>query len=96
MTSVGYHPATTVYALRNRGLVATTRRGGGGWTASTTAEGRFYLADGHYRAGPDMTVTERSKPTASDRKAPSISVEDLIQRLVDAGARFISRIPSLR
>jgi hypothetical protein len=85
VTSREYHLATTVYALRNRGLVATTRTGGGGWTASITVEGRYYLAHGRYRADATEAVTERSKPTEADRKPPSISGEDLVQRLVDAG-----------
>jgi hypothetical protein len=60
VTSHEYHVATTVYALRNRGLVATTRTGGGAWTASITEEGRHYLAHGHYRADAAVTATERS------------------------------------
>lgn len=93
VTSHEYHLATTVYALRNRGLVATTRTGGGGWTASITGEGRYYIAHGNYRAGPEVTVTERSKLTESDRKPPGISGDDLIQRLVDAGGSL--HIPDL-
>jgi hypothetical protein len=91
VTSHEYHLATTVYALRNRGLVATTRTDGGGWTASITDEGRYYIAHGHYPADPEATVTERSKMTESDRKPPGISGDDLIQQLVDAGGSL--RIP---
>lgn len=85
VTSREYHLATTVHALRNRGLVATTRTGGGAWTAWITDEGRYYLAHGHYRADAAVAVTEHSKPAQIDRKALRISGEDLIQRLVDAG-----------
>jgi hypothetical protein len=91
VTSREYHLATSVYALRNRGLVTTTRAGGGAWTASITDDGRYYLVHGHYRADAAEAVTERSKPAESDKKPPTISGVDLIQRLVDAGGSL--RIP---
>lgn len=82
VTSHEHHLATTVYALRNRGLVATMRTGST-WTVSITDDGRYFLSHGHYRADAAATVTERSKPTEADRKPPTISGEDLIQRLGD-------------
>jgi DNA-binding IscR family transcriptional regulator len=88
VTSREYHLATTMYALRNRGLVTTKRMGGGAWIASITEEGRYYLAHGHHRADAAMAATERSKPTEPGRKPLRISGEDLIQRLVDAGGSF--------
>jgi hypothetical protein len=91
VTSREYHLATSVYALRNRGLVATTREGGGAWTASITDDGRYYLAHGQHRAAAAEAVTERSKPTPSDKRPPTVSGEDLIQRLVDAGGSL--RVP---
>lgn len=72
VTSREHHLATTVYALRNRGLVATMRTGGA-WTASITDEGRYFLAHGYYRADAAATVTDRSKPTEADRGRPEAS-----------------------
>jgi hypothetical protein len=92
VTSREYHVATTVYALRNRGLVATTRTGGGAWTASITDAGRRYLAHGHYRADAAVADTEHPKPIEPNRKLLMISGEDLIQRLVVAGGSL--RIPN--
>lgn len=91
VTSREHHHATSVYALRNRGLVATMRAVGGAWTASITDEGRYYLAHGHYRPDAAHAATERSKPIESDKKPPTISGRDLIQRLVDAGGSL--RVP---
>jgi hypothetical protein len=85
VTSREYHLAISVYALRDRGLVTTTRTGGGAWIASITDEGRYYLAHGHYRADAAVTVTDRSKSIEPNRKPPRISGDNLIQRLVAAG-----------
>ncbi|WP_157431161.1 hypothetical protein [Actinomadura macra] len=44
--------ATTVYALRNRGLVKTPRRDGV-WQVEITEAGRFYLQHGHHPDRPE-------------------------------------------
>lgn len=61
--------ASTVYALRNRGLVATPRRDGI-WRAEITEAGRFYLEHDHHPDRPHAAVNAR--PTARDRAGPGL------------------------
>lgn len=58
--------ATTVYALRNRGLV-TTHRIDGIWQAEITDAGRFYLEYGYHPDRP--TPTEPDTAILSPRTA---------------------------
>jgi|SRR5690606_29720716 len=54
----------STYALRDRGLVTVSRRGGG-WRAEVTEAGRFYLQHGHH---PEHPV--RGRTAAGESKAP--------------------------
>ena len=54
----------STYALRDRGLVTVSRRGGG-WRAEVTEAGRFYLQHGHH---PDHPAHGRT--AAGESKAP--------------------------
>ncbi|QQQ75482.1 hypothetical protein IOD16_31005 [Saccharothrix sp. 6-C] len=80
--------ATTVYALRNRGLVVTPRVDGR-WRAEITVAGRFYLEHGYHPERPDVpgqagTLSRRRSPRpASEKKrsARQITVETLLQLL---------------
>ena len=51
--------ATTVYALRNRGLVTTLRRDGA-WQAKVTDAGRFYLEHGHHPDRPEPSSVAKA------------------------------------
>jgi hypothetical protein len=79
--------ATTVYALRNRGLV-TTPRVAGVWTAVITDAGRYYLEHGRH---PKEDVSQKEESPASRgevRASPSrlaILPDELIERLVASG-----------
>lgn len=94
VTSGEYALATTVYALRNRGLVAT-RREGGIWTAAITDAGRCYLEHGRQPADAQGPAPDRPKRTIAradqNQKRPAISADDLIVRLEAAGGSL--RIP---
>jgi hypothetical protein len=65
---------TSAYALRNRGLIATSRRGGV-WRAEITDAGRFYCANGYHPDRPDTPLAGTSArhsattPTASGSPA---------------------------
>jgi hypothetical protein len=59
--------ATTVYALRNRGLVTTPRRDGV-WYAQITDAGRFYLEHGHHPDRPAPPDPAQSSTTQGGRK----------------------------
>jgi len=60
--------AVTVYALRDRGLVTTIRRPGGGWDARITEAGRFFVAEGRY---PDTAKPSRKEPASTRVEAPN-------------------------
>jgi hypothetical protein len=72
--------ARTVYALRDRGLVVTPRRGGV-WCAEVTEAGAFYLEHGYHPDRPDLpepsapmtgaarSGEKRSKPAANPSAA---------------------------
>jgi hypothetical protein len=53
--------ATTVYALRNRGLVSTPQRGGI-WIAEITDAGRFYLEHGYHPEKPQAAPAVAAPP----------------------------------
>lgn len=77
--------ATTVYALRNRGLVVTPRRDGG-WCAEITDAGRFYLEHGHHPDRPDPGTEAARTPRPVGRpttQAPS--ARELIEQVQKAG-----------
>ncbi|MGW8951526.1 hypothetical protein [Streptomyces sp. NPDC055709] len=52
----------TTYALRDRGLVTVSRRGGG-WRAQVTEAGRFYLEHGHHPEHPTLGATLADEST---------------------------------
>ncbi|MFD5738586.1 hypothetical protein ACFXJM_11555 [Streptomyces massasporeus] len=54
----------STYALRDRGLVTVSRRGGG-WRAEVTEAGRFYLQHGHHPEHP-----AHGRTAAGESKAP--------------------------
>jgi hypothetical protein len=54
----------STYALRDRGLVTVSRRGGG-WRADVTEAGRFYLEHGHHPEHP-----ARGRTAAGESKVP--------------------------
>ncbi len=54
----------STYALRDRGLVTVSRRGGG-WQAEVTEAGRFYLEHGHHPEHP-----ARGRAAVGESKAP--------------------------
>lgn len=73
--------ATTVYALRSRGLVHTPRREGI-WHAELTEAGRFYLEHGHHPDRPEpekAAVISPREPKAAAQKTDLAS--DLIREL---------------
>lgn len=81
--------ATTVYALRNRGLVVTPRVDGC-WRAEITEAGRFYLKHGYHPERPDVpgeataSSKRRASRPASEKKrstAPQITAETLLKLL---------------
>ncbi|XVS66014.1 hypothetical protein ACQPYE_08160 [Actinosynnema sp. CA-299493] len=83
--------ATTVYALRNRGLVVTPRVDGR-WRAEITEAGRFYLEHGHHPERPDVAGRTRttgkrrtSKPASQKKRpsAPQITAETLLKLLAE-------------
>ncbi|MEV1116126.1 hypothetical protein AB0I91_13725 [Actinosynnema sp. NPDC049800] len=85
--------ATTVYALRNRGLVVTPRIDGR-WRAEITEAGRFYLEHGYHPERPDVpgettaTSKRRASWPASEKKrsaAPQITAETLLKLLEENG-----------
>ena len=61
ITSEEWDLARTVYALRDRKLV-TTSRGDGMWTAHITDAGQFFVAHGHYPdKAPGPAVQQRGR-----------------------------------
>ena len=80
--------ATSVYALRNRGLVATPRQDGV-WTAAVTEAGQFYLEHGHHPDDPQHSPPAASaKPATSGRPRPARGAAlgaDLIREVQEAG-----------
>jgi hypothetical protein len=83
--------ATTVYALRNRGLVVTPRVDGR-WRAEITEAGRFYLEHGYHPERPDAPgqpaadVKRHPSRTALQKKrsaVPQITAETLLQLLAE-------------
>src|SRR4051794_22288894 len=64
--------ATTVYALRNRGLVEARRRHGS-WTATPTDAGRFFVEHGWHpkdpRRHPEQTKPVRPHPGPTEVRA---------------------------
>ncbi|MCP2342998.1 hypothetical protein [Actinomadura rupiterrae] len=87
--------AATVYALRNRGLVATPRHEGV-WHAEITDAGRFYLEHGHHpdRPEPGTGTAQRAAPVPGPRTpdAPA-SVQELIARVQRAGGTLKVKEP---
>jgi hypothetical protein len=85
--------ATTVYALRNRGLV-TTLRVAGAWTAVITDAGRYYLEhDRHPKEGVSQKKETAASPREVRASQPRLAVlpDELIERLV-AGGGYL-RVP---
>lgn len=85
--------ATTVYALRNRGLVVTPRIDGR-WRAEITDAGRFYLEHGYHPERPNLPdqtgppAKRRSSRPASEKKwstVPRIAAETLLKLLEEQG-----------
>lgn len=76
--------ATTVYALRNRGLVTTPRQGAM-WTAVITGAGRFYLEHGHHPK--DVPASQPAKTSRINRpgKPRELNAAELVERLVQSG-----------
>lgn len=94
VTSREFALATSVYALRNRGLV-TTKRGGGIWTAAITEAGRYYLEHGRHPADTPKPQAERREPAVAPKdqrtKRPAISGDELVEQVTAAGGSL--RIP---
>ena len=83
--------ATTVYALRNRGLVSTPRRDGI-WVAEITDAGRFYLEHGYHPEKPQATPAVAAPPPPPqlpDDKETRAA--ELIKRLSQEGGTI--RVP---
>src|SRR5438132_1710094 len=84
--------ATTVYALRNRWLV-TTSRSAGVWTAAITDAGLYYLEHGHHPRKDQV----QDEPSPSHlgiwprRSGPALP-EGLVERLMAGGGHL--RIPN--
>jgi hypothetical protein len=80
--------ATTTYALRNRGLVATPRTAGI-WTAVVTEAGQFYLEHGHHPDDPSYlpsAASARPAPPERRRQARGAALgTDLIEEVQAAG-----------
>lgn len=85
--------ATTVYALRDRGLVATPRIDGI-WQAELTDTGRFYLEHGYHPDHPDRPGSPSAVPPPRKagelergcaRRGSESLAEDLIKRLQSNG-----------
>ena len=84
--------ATTVYALRNRWLV-TTSRSAGVWTAAITDAGLYYLEHGHHPR-KDQVQDEPSPSHLGiwpSRSGPALP-EGLVERLMAGGGHL--RIPN--
>lgn len=77
--------ATTVYALRGRGLVTVVKPRGqdGRWTAQPTEAGRFFAAHGHHPDDPRQTRTPAPRARAS-RPAP-LDPGQMLAQLHNAG-----------
>jgi hypothetical protein len=94
VTSREFALATSVYALRNRGLV-TTKRGGGIWTAAITEAGRYYLEHGRHPADiPEPVPGRRERrvaPKDQRQEPPAISGDELVERVTAAEGSL--RIP---
>jgi hypothetical protein len=83
--------ATTVYALRNRGLVSTPRRGGI-WVVEITDAGRFYLEHGYHPEKPQTAPAVAAPPPPPrlpDDKETQAA--ELIKRLSQEGGTI--RVP---
>jgi hypothetical protein len=66
----GERLATSLYALRNRGLIDARRRKGE-WSISITDAGKHYLLHGHHPARPDKTQEDRGDgPDAGPQTTP--------------------------
>jgi hypothetical protein len=89
VSSRDWELARTVYALRERKLVETTK-GDHRWAARLTGAGAFYLAHGHY-LDEEQRVT---RPTRSDE----IEVDELFSQLKvhDGVLRVTDPEPALR
>lgn len=83
--------ATTVYALRGRGLVRTPRSHGA-WTAEITEAGRFYLERGYHPDRPDPQHHRRRSGVApqSPHRGREVTVDDLLSRLAAGPVRVDS------
>lgn len=66
MTDFSYK--TSAIALRNRGLATVSRRGG--WHASLTDAGRYFLEHGRYPGGPPKTVRQPRTRTPRPHMSP--------------------------
>jgi hypothetical protein len=74
--------ATTVYALRNRGLVTTPRRDGV-WYAQITEAGRFYLEHGHHPDRPPPSDPARSPSAVGGRTSQPSRRLDRASELIE-------------
>lgn len=99
MTSADTTVILSVYALRDRGLVAAPRRSGA-WTAEITDAGRHYLSHGIHPDHPSLhpkgggQVRERpTEPIAEVEAvtrppAPTISTDDVLRVLAEKPRNF--------
>ena len=74
----GHAWKVTAIALRSRGLVKISKRGG--WTSTITGTGRFYLAHGKYAPTPASASFSEEPPATSDQ-------ETAVTRLPPAAAK---------
>lgn len=71
VTAASPELATTVYALRNRGLVTTPRKDGA-WRAEITSAGKFYLENGRHPDEPGLPGTRApARPVPGSRGKPA-------------------------
>ena len=98
VTSNEWTMATSVYALRNRKLVTTTRSGGT-WEAVITAAGRFYLEHGDYPPSapppgsdnePNISTRNVSRSAKSVKAPPTVGMggPELVDRLRAEGGEI--------
>ncbi|UQS26063.1 hypothetical protein L1857_26240 [Amycolatopsis thermalba] len=80
-------------AVRDRGLITVSRRGGV-WRAELTKAGRFYLDHGHHPDDPRFTSRMTTGSAVTAKPAPSQNTDDLDGELAEpATARANSRQP---
>ena len=84
VTSREHTLAITVYALRSRGLVTTTRTDGI-WTATATNKGRHYLEHGANPTPAPVANRARPVPKASRDSRPALDASGLVAQVQAAG-----------